>query len=220
MKTSIWDILSILLILGIVIIAGVTFLLLANPASSLNPFPLPTMPPSVFIPTATETPLRMPPTWTPTGEVQQVVGESTRRPTSTLVPTNTLFVLPTFTPLPIVPTNTRIPLSGQCKLVSQSPIDGTIYEPGTAFTTTWTVRNSGSGDWKSENADIRFLAGDPMHSGKDATDLSATVPLDATLQIVVEMVAPDMPGYHITYWSVQEGGNVLCSFYVEILVKK
>jgi len=220
MKTSIWNILSLLLILGIVIIAGITFMLLADPASPLNPYPLPTMPPSIFIPSATETPLRLPPTWTPTGGVPQVGAEPTRRPTSTIIPTNTLFVLPSFTPLPRIPTNTRIPLGGQCKLVTQSPIDGTIYQPGTAFTARWTVQNSGDGNWSVENTDIRFLAGDPMHTGKNAVDLSAMVPLDATLEVVVEMVAPDAPGYHITYWSVQEGGNTLCSFYVEILVKK
>jgi hypothetical protein len=59
-----------------------------------------------------------------------------------------------------------------------------------------------------------------MHTGKSAVDLSESVPEDATLQVVVEMVAPDKPGHHITYWAVQEGSKTLCSFYVEILIKK
>lgn len=89
MKLSVWDILSIIVLVASLIIMGVVLVIFGNPNSSLNPFPPVTMPPTIDIPTATATLVVLPPTWTPT-----VVISPTPRPTGTYIPTETPLVLP------------------------------------------------------------------------------------------------------------------------------
>jgi len=60
----------------------------ANPDSNLNPFPFPTIPPTIVVPSPTPTLLHLPPTWTPTPR-----SEATRMPTNTPLPTATPLVL-------------------------------------------------------------------------------------------------------------------------------
>jgi hypothetical protein len=86
MKISIWDILTVGLLLavfGVSLGLGLVFL---NPDSMLNPFPPPTLPPLVVIPSATATLRSLPPTWTtvPT-ETQEINSSSTPIPSQTLV---------------------------------------------------------------------------------------------------------------------------------------
>ena len=90
MKLSVWDFLAILLVIATVIFAAVVLIIFTNPDSSLNPFPNPTLPPTIMVPTSTATQVSLPPTWTHTPRV-----EATRRPTSTQFPTSTPLVLPT-----------------------------------------------------------------------------------------------------------------------------
>ncbi len=59
-----WDILSIIVLLITVCIAGYFVLIFINPNMPLNPFP---PPPTPFrLPTATITPIQLPATWTAT----------------------------------------------------------------------------------------------------------------------------------------------------------
>jgi hypothetical protein len=66
-----WNFLSILGVLGIFGIIIFLLMVFNNPASTYNPFPPPTLPVPVILPTSTVTPYRLPATWTPTvGEAQ------------------------------------------------------------------------------------------------------------------------------------------------------
>ena len=83
-KIKIWDVFSILVLIGTLIVIFVVFSIFSNPSSSLNPFPPATLIPTIDIPTSTPTLVELPPTWTPTPYV-----EPTKRPTSTPYPTVT-----------------------------------------------------------------------------------------------------------------------------------
>jgi len=85
MKISVWDILSVLVLIGAVVLISVVFAIFNNPVSSINPFPPPTLIPTINIPTPTPTSVRLPPTWTPAPVVSE-----TPRPSSTPLPTATL----------------------------------------------------------------------------------------------------------------------------------
>jgi hypothetical protein len=89
MKMTIWDILAIVLIAAALIIGAIFLVIFVNPDSSVNPFPPPTLPPTVVIPTSTATLVSLPPTWTPVPVIL-----ATKAPTSTPYPTETTFVLP------------------------------------------------------------------------------------------------------------------------------
>ena len=114
MKISIWDILSILLVLGTIIVLALVIQIFSDPSGSLNPFPPPTLPSRLVLPTYTNTPMRLPATWTPTmgGAATSTEEPSGLKPTWTLLPTRTSFVVNTWTPTAtetLTPTITRTP---------------------------------------------------------------------------------------------------------------
>lgn len=94
-----WDILSIVVVLITVCIAGYFVLIFINPNIPLNPFPPPPTP--FLLPTATITPIQLPATWTATNP-PFMTATDTPPPTFTLIPTETPFSLvpPTQTPKP------------------------------------------------------------------------------------------------------------------------
>ncbi len=82
-----WNILTVITLLASIGLIGALLMIYSNPFISINPFPPPTMPVLVVIPTSTATPVVLPPTWTPT------VG-ATETP---FPPTSTPMILPSDT---------------------------------------------------------------------------------------------------------------------------
>jgi len=70
MKISAWDILAIILTVVAIILLVLVVVIFNNPDSGVNPFPFPTLPATIVVPTATPTLLQLPPTWTPTPRIQ------------------------------------------------------------------------------------------------------------------------------------------------------
>jgi hypothetical protein len=95
-SSMVWNTLTVLVLLAVLCV-GVGFLMIfLNPASAFNPFPPPTLPPTLSFPTLTPTPRNvMPATWTPL-PTDEPTATGTPRPTSTPIPTETPFSL--FTP--------------------------------------------------------------------------------------------------------------------------
>jgi len=120
---QIWDILSILVLLVTVCLAGFFLLIFINPNSGLNPFP-PTS--GQFAPTSTITPepIKLQATWTASPTIE-VTATNTLRPTFTPIYTDTPFSLvpPTRTPKP---TNTpKAPFT----VVSVTQVESTLIHP-------------------------------------------------------------------------------------------
>lgn len=108
-KASIWDIFTILVLVAGVGLLGIFAQIFIDPQHALNPFPPPTMVPTVAIPTSTPTFLKLPPTWTATPGAGTQVFRSTLRPSQTVPPSATVLVLSTYTNTPTAtntPTNT------------------------------------------------------------------------------------------------------------------
>ena len=97
----IWNVLTALVLLSALCIAGWFLLIFTNPYTALNPFPPFTPEPTIFIPSATPTPLGvLPPTWT---------ASPSPEPSATYTPRPTATIPPSATPLGQTPDNT-IPL--------------------------------------------------------------------------------------------------------------
>lgn len=222
MKPSIWDLLSIIFILGVIFVALFAGLIISNPNTPLNPFPPATPLPTLFIPSSTPTSIVLPPTWTSTPAEISNVETQTLRFTSTPIPTRTPFVLPSPTKIPavVMPTNARIPLEGRCKVVEQEPKDGTRLKFGDQFRASWTLQNSSDAAWDSGSTDVRFKEGEAMHTGPSLIDLPTSVPAGNTTLITITMKVPAKTGYHITYWTIVSGSKTLCTFYIEIFADK
>lgn len=137
MRLTIWDILSIILLLTLVLVGVIVVQIFIDPYSSVNPFPPATMPAPIQLPTSTNTPRVLPPTWTPT---PQSGGQATLRPSSTLPPTATGFMLPTLTSTPTAtrtitptPTLTRTPTKTLVPTWTNSPVPTATTEAPTSI---------------------------------------------------------------------------------------
>lgn len=75
-----WNILTVLTLLASIGLIGALLMVYSNPFISINPFPPPTMPVLVIIPTSTATPVVLPPTWTPTVGVTETPEPATSTP--------------------------------------------------------------------------------------------------------------------------------------------
>ena len=98
-RLNLWNVLSVIVLLITVCIAGYFVLIFINPNIPLNPLPPPPTP--FLFPTATITPIQLPATWTPTAP-PFMTATDTPPATFTLIPTETSFSLvpSTGTPLP------------------------------------------------------------------------------------------------------------------------
>ena len=126
MRLTIWDILSIILLVALVLVGVIVAQIFIDPYAAVNPFPPATLPAPIQLPTSTNTPRVLPPTWTPTAPTG---GQATLRPTSTLPATATGFVLPTATNTPTptrtvtpTPTVTRTPTKTLVPTLTNSPV--------------------------------------------------------------------------------------------------
>jgi hypothetical protein len=116
---------------------------------------------------------------------------------------------------------TAPPSSSGC-VVSQDPSDGTVFEAGASFTTTWVLQNNSGSNWSDGEVDLRYVgaaANVPLHQGQDIYDLSNKVEPGWTYNFSVPMIAPFEPGTYGEVWEVGQGSNSLCQFYVYIEVR-
>ena len=124
-------------------------------------------------------------------------------------------------PPPTAPAAPPPASSGSC-YVSQNPADGTVFAPGTSFTTTWVLQNNTGSKWSDGEVDLRYVgaaANIPLHQGSDIYDLTNTVEPGWTYNFSVPMIAPFEPGVYGEVWEVGQGSNSLCQFYVYIEVR-
>jgi hypothetical protein len=129
MKFSVWDALSILALIGLCVVGIVVATIFTNPASAFNPFPPPTLPASIVLPSETPTPFYMPPTWTPVGGGGPKVVETIA--TQTPPPTATGFVLPSFTPIPPTVTDTPTPTETSTPTETRTPTNTKVPHTNT-----------------------------------------------------------------------------------------
>jgi hypothetical protein len=113
--------------------------------------------------------------------------------------------------------------------VSDDGTDGTTYAPNTAFTKTWTVKNTGTCTWDSSYL-IYQISGSFMtqQPGYWLVPQGTTVEPGQTVDIPVGMTSPPMKGSYKSYWGLKnedgeivpiEGGADGNSFCVEINVQ-
>ncbi len=117
MKNAFWNVLSFFVFMSIIAVIAVFGLIFLNPYSQLNPFPPPTVPVALILPSSTPTYQQLPPTWTPGSGDQQMIQPdlkpsstpfSSEQPVVIVMPSRTSFPTATNTPTATI-TPTRTP---------------------------------------------------------------------------------------------------------------
>ena len=78
---------------------------------------------------------------------------------------------------------------------------GTIVKPGTKFSKTWTVKNTGTCTW-SRDYDVVFVGGEAFGSNKRGDITREVVPGDIIEITIVGMTAPQTEGTYYSYWMI------------------
>ena len=124
----VWNILTLLVLLSTLCIGLLGLTLFVNPNSAYNPFPPATLPPTLALPTATNTPrIQFEPTWTAT-LTSEPSATPTERPSATPMLTETASVPPTAT-LPPGPSGTPEPFAFVVQEGSPAAISGAGFHP-------------------------------------------------------------------------------------------
>lgn len=136
MKDTVWNLLSIIVVLVAGLAAIFVLILFSNPYSFLNPLPPSELPPYLLLPTSTATLKQLPGVWTSTsidGAGVPLDLTATKRPSSTPLPSSTGFRLPTATF-----TATQTPTSTHTPTVTPTPTHTATATNTTTYTPTHT----------------------------------------------------------------------------------
>lgn len=79
--------------------------------------------------------------------------------------------------------------------------DGTDFDPGAPFTKVWQLRNSGTNTWTPQYS-LAFFSGEQM-SAPIEVPLSGNVPPGETVDVSVDMVAPQTVGTYTGFWKMR-----------------
>ena len=120
-------------------------------------------------------------------------------PTATPLPP-TVTPMPSLTAIPATPT-INVATCGMAQLVKDVSIgDGTVLNPSVGFTKIWRLRNTGTCDWNPNYA-LLYIGGDYMGSPK-TYPIEDVISPGETVDIAVDLVAPEDPGRYKSYWMI------------------
>jgi hypothetical protein len=123
------------------------------------------------------------------------------------------------------PTATSVPCDRAAFVTDVTVEDGADFGPGDNFTKTWRLQNNGSCTWTS-SYDLVFQSGDAMNAPAAVQLTSGTVGPGQTVDVSVNLKAPNSPGTYKGYFRLRNGSGVIfgigptanVSFWVEIEV--
>ena len=85
--------------------------------------------------------------------------------------------------------------------------DGTRYDPGATFKKTWRLRNIGTCTW-STSYSLVFDTGERMGAPASIT-FPSSVAAGQTVDLTVDMTAPNAAGHYIGYWKFKNAAGTL-----------
>ena len=138
--------------------------------------------------TASRLPVSPSPTLTPTAT-------ATLRPS----PTSTATPVPTVTPEPLNPDHAQF-------VADVTVPDGTQMTPGTKFTKTWRIKNVGETTWTRQYI-LEYTVGAQMALAEQVP-FPAEVAPGQTIDLSIDMVAPDTPGEHTSLFQFRNAQGV------------
>lgn len=116
------------------------------------------------------------------------------------------------------------PIDAATFIADLTVLDGTEFAPGETFQKGWRLRNSGTTTW-TLNYQLVFVNGDRM-DGPEVSNLPIEVPSNESLDLYVNLTAPEAAGEYTGYWMLKNeqgdlfgiGFEAKDTFYVKIQV--
>jgi len=94
--------------------------------------------------------------------------------------------------------------------------DGTDFEPGETFTKVWQLRNSGTNTW-TQAYGLAFFGGEQM-SAPAVVPLTGNVSPGATVEVSVDMTAPQSGGTYTGFWKMQNAAGEFFDYQVFVQI--
>ena len=225
MKNITLNILAVLALLAIFALALVILTIYSNPYSALNPFPPPTLPAKVVIPSNTTTPIKLPATWTPKPVLQL---ETRATPTHILSATPYKLVTDTYTPTPSEtatvqptrPSDTPTAYTYFCEITVDKPLDGGMVDYGSNFDGYWVIKNGGTVTWDQTQVEARYITGTKLQTKRDFVKLPRDVEPGSSVKLTMDMTAPSDVGTYYSTWGLMTGDRVICRWTFAIRVPR
>jgi hypothetical protein len=114
---------------------------------------------------------------------------------------------PTPTPTQEPPTPTPRPCDWAEFVGDVTVKDGSVFQPNADFTKTWRLKNIGTCNWTGEY-DLVFVSGDQLDAEK-AVPLDERVRPGETIDLSVDLVAPEDPGEYLGRWQLRNAEGKL-----------
>ena len=162
-------------------------------------------------------------------QLTQVAG-TLMQPSPTAISTTKATLEPTASPEPTatqtpLPTEPPLPCNWASFKKDVTIPDGRYFSAGDGFEKTWRLENSGACTWTEDYALI-FVDGDRM-GGENTVAFDQAVLPGESIDLSVDLTAPDSPGRYRGYWGLQDedgsffgiGGDAEGVFWVDIRVR-
>jgi len=141
--------------------------------------------------------------------------------TPTPSPSPTITLIPTAsgskTAVPVVPTSSSSTTCDNAVWAADVTIpDNTVVSPGSSFTKTWSIKNTGTCSWTTSYR-IAFVSGSAMSGA--TTSLTSAVTSGHADNVSVAMVAPTTVGTYTGYWKMQNASGQFFGEPVYVTIK-
>lgn len=153
-------------------------------------------------PFPTQTPIVITATARETAATQAATPAATTAPVATTAPGQQVTATRPATP------GTAVPAS--CTIVSQRPAFGQDFRPREDIDLSWIIRNTSSQQWNTADVDYVFVSGTEFHK-QAAYDLRENTAANDEVEILVDVLAPALPGRYSATWALVRGGQRLCT---------
>jgi hypothetical protein len=126
--------------------------------------------------------------------------------------------------IPWTKTPTAAPVDYNCTVTAVKHLVGTTsvssVAVNTSFDTVWSLKNSGLKTWSSGDLDIVYKSGDKLQTKGDLYDMPHDVAPNGTLDVTVDMKAPQNDGTYTTTWGINFPDGNVCTLTTSINVTK
>lgn len=157
---------------------------------------------------------------TPTAVPPTAVSPAAITPTAAASATLPAVIPPVvaITTVPVVTKPTKTPYTDACSVVSTSPSDYKVLTAGQDFDGVWVLKNTGMVTWTDGQYYIMKQSGNiPVE--KDVYYIKGDVPVNDTVEVRADMIAPASSGTYVSNWAVYNNvGMPFCYIFIAITI--